>query len=344
MNQRIIRTLTSMKFAIGLLGFFGTTSVIGTLIPQNQSHEFYTAQYGPEMAKWIERLSIDSIYFAPWYLAIIALLCLSMLFCVGVRVGRIKRSILQKGLKNTLPLLGSWFLHVGIILMLLFFTIGNLTAFETTFYNVPGTKTKVEGTPFTVAIDDFQIGMREDKTVESYVTDARIFSEDGSLQEEGKIEVNHPIHVDGYQFSQTSYGFAVDTTVHRNGDKIGTALLYQGEFVTADSEKLIIEMIEFVDAQAHQSLQVPALSDAFVRYRLYYAGVELGVRIQAMDEVFTMEEYEITFSNPTMYSLITVRKDDFIVPTAIGAGLLIIGIFMTFFLGEEKKEERSDER
>ena len=52
----------SVKLALFLLILLASTSIIGTVVQQNQPAEQYVQQYGENMANLIQVLSIDDMY------------------------------------------------------------------------------------------------------------------------------------------------------------------------------------------------------------------------------------------------------------------------------------------
>ena len=79
------RQLTSMRTAIILLILMGFAAVPGSLFPQRNQNPMKVTQYftdNPELAKWLDRLSIFDVYSSPWFSAIYLLLFLSLIGCV----------------------------------------------------------------------------------------------------------------------------------------------------------------------------------------------------------------------------------------------------------------------
>ena len=49
-------------------------------------------------------------------------------------------------------------------------------------------------------------------------------------------------------------------------------------------------------------------------YTVYYRGEVLGMNVLMPDEVLTIDEYEVTFSEPQPYTVIQVKRDAFPYP------------------------------
>lgn len=340
--KRIIRLLRSMRFAIGILLLLGIGSALGTLLPQNEMPDFYAEKFGETAGGVITRLGLSHVFSTYWFALLVVLLCVSLLFCVIFRAGKIHKSIRLHGFRKNRQLIGSWLLHGGILCTIFFFALGNATAYQSTVRNIPGTVSPVEDTQLQLAIDDFDIELREDGSVSSYTTAARVLDGSGE-QAEGLIQVNHPITVDGYQFSQSATGYAVNTSIERDGEGIGSAMLFQGEYVTSDQDALVLTMlnlfpdyVQTADGPATQSL---AMNNPYILYRLYYNGRDLGARIQPVHAPVSVGEYRFVFTEPAMFTALSVRKDPFAVWTGAGAALLLAGILLVFVAPDNTKEE-----
>lgn len=78
----LIELLGSMRFAISLLVFICVASLIGTVLPQNQSANTYVDQFGPFWYTLFDQFSIWHIYNSPWFLLIMGFLVVSTSLCV----------------------------------------------------------------------------------------------------------------------------------------------------------------------------------------------------------------------------------------------------------------------
>lgn len=77
-----IELLGSMRFAISLLMFICISSLIGTVVAQNQSANTYIDQFGPFWFSVFDVFSIWHIYNSPWFLVIMAFLVVSTTLCI----------------------------------------------------------------------------------------------------------------------------------------------------------------------------------------------------------------------------------------------------------------------
>ncbi|MDO8702386.1 MAG: cytochrome c biogenesis protein ResB [Undibacterium sp.] len=78
----LVELLSSMRFAISLLTLIAITSVIGTVLKQNEPMPNYVNQFGPFWFDIFSKLSLYSLYSAWWFLMIMTFLVLSTSLCL----------------------------------------------------------------------------------------------------------------------------------------------------------------------------------------------------------------------------------------------------------------------
>ncbi|HEY1119441.1 MAG TPA: cytochrome c biogenesis protein ResB, partial [Acidimicrobiales bacterium] len=92
------RRLTSMRTAVVLLVLLAAAAVPGSLLPQRgvASDPAAVALYyrdHPDLAPWLDRLSLFDVYSAPWFAGVYLLLLVSMTGCVIPRCLRLWRDV-----------------------------------------------------------------------------------------------------------------------------------------------------------------------------------------------------------------------------------------------------------
>ena len=79
------RQLTSMRTALLLLMLLAVLAVPGSLFPQRNIDQVRVADYfeqHPDLAPWLDRLSLFDVYSSPWFSAVYLLLFISLVGCV----------------------------------------------------------------------------------------------------------------------------------------------------------------------------------------------------------------------------------------------------------------------
>jgi cytochrome c biogenesis protein len=83
-----------MRTALILLLLLGIAAIPGSLFPQRNQNPLQVKQYfidNPNLATWLDRLSLFSVYSSPWFSAIYLLLFISLIGCVLPRsIGHLK--------------------------------------------------------------------------------------------------------------------------------------------------------------------------------------------------------------------------------------------------------------
>ncbi len=74
--------LSSMPLAITLLVVVAITSIIGTVLQQNQPYNDYIIKFGPFWFEFFRTLQLYDVYHAVWFLVILAFLVVSTSVCV----------------------------------------------------------------------------------------------------------------------------------------------------------------------------------------------------------------------------------------------------------------------
>ncbi len=82
----VVRFFSSVKLAIFLFIILALTSIIGTVLPQEESLQFYMEHYGPFYFKVIKDLHLYDTYHAWWYLGLMALFSVNLVVCTIKRL------------------------------------------------------------------------------------------------------------------------------------------------------------------------------------------------------------------------------------------------------------------
>jgi cytochrome c biogenesis protein len=76
----------SVKLALFLLFTLAVTSIIGTIVPQNEAPALYVQLYGPNLARLMQTLDIPDMYNAWWFIALLTLFSLNLIVCSIQRI------------------------------------------------------------------------------------------------------------------------------------------------------------------------------------------------------------------------------------------------------------------
>ena len=269
--KKVWNFLRSMRFGMILLAAILTVSFVGSVIPQGSEASYYVEAY-PDFHSWIFRLGWDHLFSTWYFVTMVALLCVNLLLCSIIRVGRVRYAAAhqaeQAAAKEKLPLTeeqsaalkehlrsrryretpvgegtvytknrdgfyGSFLTHLGILLV---FVVGGCVLYFSDIEDVtvyPGeTLTLSDGVALTV--EEFHI---EDETGRlDYASRITLTAPDGTAEESAEIRVNRPHGFRGHKFYQQTYGTCGSVTVRDADGGEDTFTVDEVCFLTADGE------------------------------------------------------------------------------------------------------------
>ena len=229
--------------------------------------------------------------------------------------------------------------HLGILLLIAGFALGQMTQKQYTVYGVPGQAQMIGDTGYALVIDDFRVDTREDGSVEQYTTGFTLQST-RSVGPSGKsavVSVNNPAALYGMKFYQNSTGWAAAVSVYENGEPLQEEILCAGEYLrVADKQDLAICLNALYPDYVQEAGSMPATaSDQPVNpaylYSVYYQERIIGMNVLTGDDVVTIDEYTVAFSDPQRYTLIQIKRDRFTGLALAGGLLTMLGLLLALY-------------
>ncbi|KAB2890965.1 MAG: cytochrome c biogenesis protein ResB [Desulfobulbaceae bacterium] len=89
----IVEFFSSVRLAILIISLLVVTSIIGTILPQEQPLGFYIEKYGQTNAIIMEILGFSNTYASMWFKTLLFVLCLNLVVCSLVRVPQVLKFI-----------------------------------------------------------------------------------------------------------------------------------------------------------------------------------------------------------------------------------------------------------
>lgn len=89
---------SSVKLALFLLFILAATSIVGTVVPQNQQPAMYVKQYGQNMANLLHILDFTDMYNSWWFLVLLCMFCLNLIICSLERIPTVVRLLKKDNL------------------------------------------------------------------------------------------------------------------------------------------------------------------------------------------------------------------------------------------------------
>ncbi len=281
-------------------------------------------------------VSSPKAYFSSWWMrSIAAVLCLNLFLCSVKRLPAALANY-RRAKARRAGAFGTWLCHLGMLLVVIGFAAGDFLSEEYSIYGIPGSMQPVEQTGLWVRIDDFEVQMRDDFTVEQYVADLTVT--DGSGQEvSGSASVNHPMNAFGYGFFQDSTGWANTIDIYKDGSLQRSDIVCVGETTCPDDRPALqILFNKFypdfaVDETGSYYSRTPLLNEPRSLFTVYYNGEIKGMDFAAMNTAVRVNEYGFVFRDPTEYTLIVIRRDPTERMVGIAALIMLAGIFLAFY-------------
>ena len=242
--------------------------------------------------------------------------------------------------KNRVGLWGAWICHLGILLLIAGFSLGQMTQQQYTVYGLPGQSKPIGDTGLILTIDDFRIDLREDDTVEQYTADitVRDTRNASGKSESRSISVNNPASVFGMKFYQNSTGWAARMHVTELEEPLQDEVLCAGEYARIkDKQDLVIYLNAFypdyvlIPGSGPATLSGTVNNPAYL-YSVYYQDQILGMNVLMGEEPLTIDDYTVTFSEPQSYTLIQIKKDSFTPLALLGGLITMIGLILAFYV------------
>ena len=338
--KKIYRFLKSMPLAIALLVIVAAVCGAASAVQQNQTAEWYKAQYGEQVGTLICSFHLDDAYHSPWLMALSACLCLSLLMCNLTRVrGLIRRT--RQADEGKAGIWGAWVCHLGILVLVIGFVAGQAALKEYTVAGLPGETHPLGDTGMQVTIRDFTIDWRDDGSAGQYTADITVSDGQGRT-ESGQASVNHPAALCGYEFFQNSAGWAADVTIMRSGAVLQQATLCVGESIElADDPGIYIQFLQFYPNYDGESGAASPMAAAYPEHPAYHLrlydrfGMEGDVVLEEGRQM-NLNRHAITFSHPGNYTLLVAKQDRFEWVVMAGAALILAGLVIAFYLKKVK--------
>ena len=185
--------------------------------------------------------------------------------------------------RNRPGLWGAWVCHLGILLLILGFALGQMTGKQFTVYGLPGQTKPLGDTGLLVTVNDFQAEVREDGSAEQFTADLIAEDPAADTRESASVSVNAPASMYGYKFFQNSYGWGADIRITKDGQPLQTEAVCAGDFLAVkDKPELVIYFQAFypdyvlIEGSGPSSQSMLPKKPAYL-HRVYYQNQLLGM-------------------------------------------------------------------
>jgi cytochrome c biogenesis protein len=241
---------------------------------------------------------------------------------------------------------GSWMLHFGILLVIIFYGYGHVTFFSEALYGVSGSVQAIAGTEYRARIQDFAIEYCEDGSVQQYTSKVELLDEQNNSLKSSTVSVNNPMRFKGYTFYQTSYGWAAKCRVIKSGSTLMEDTIYEKTSLNVPNENVGIYLNRFYPDFAASSEGMASLSDEpknpVVLYAVHYMGEIVKMDVLPIGEAIKWNDYEFILESPQRYTYLNVNKMKGQLGAGLGALLIMAGLMLVFYLKPVKMTVKLD--
>lgn len=284
--KRILALLRSMRFANILLALVAACSGISSLLPQGRELAYYAENY-PRAYLFIYRTQIYDIFKSWYFIALMALLSLSMLACTA---GMLKKALRGgakekeaafaapnvseyggKGLeelrlhmaklrcreeerdgafvftKNAVGRWGTFMIHLAILLTIVFGAVALYTP-EVTDRDCRAGGSIVTDDGTRIDVESFRLTDEGGKT--DYASVIRVTLPDGRQSAPTEIKVNYPLSFGGYKIFQWTYGAGGSVSLRRLDDGASDELELDGPCILSADGRNGVEYLGVFKAES----------------------------------------------------------------------------------------------
>lgn len=242
--------------------------------------------------------------------------------------------------KNKAGYFGSWLLHLGILLIIIYYAYGHITYYSESIYGIPGTIQQLRGTEYKVKINDFKIDYDDNGVIQQYTSNIEFLDDTGESLKSAYTALNKPMRFEGYAVYQTAYGWASRCNVTIAGKNILEDVIYEKTSLNLPHDNITIYFNAFYPDFVASSQGFTTVSDQLnnpvVLYSLFYRGEIVKMDIVPMGEVVKWNQYEFVLHSPERYTYLDINRMKGQIGAAIGALSLTIGIILVFYLKPNK--------
>ena len=313
----IFRFFRSVKLAIILILVIIITSIIATLIPQNENVSFYKTTYSRIVSWFILSTGYNNFFKSFLFIFPSSLFFVNLSVCTFDRmIGRLKRRVKKR--------YGPDILHFGLLILI----IGGIVTFigrQDAFVRLAvGDEVNLTG-GYTLTLKKFDFLKYENGRPKDWISTVQLKKNDQIIKESFPIEVNSPLKAGNKKIYQSSY--TVKNVLYIS-DPEGT--IYQldpGQIIPIGKEGMIFRDI-IID---------PSGTGNFIAIFDRWAGHEVKERLN-LPVSSKIDIYTITEMDSKMTSGLLIVDDPGYYTVLIGLILLTIGLFLTYYqkLGDDK--------
>lgn len=235
--------------------------------------------------------------------------------------------------------------HVGFVIIAAGTSIYWARGFSGTTAVISGQAVSIPETKARITLDKFGYRIDPVKTKSGtvyqpidYVSNVTYSGVDG-IPRKALLRVNHPLNIDGTDYYQASYGYAIDFTLTQNGRPVATSPhgpLKEGSAFPIGTSSRAIQYAQFIgtiDRRTGQPGADPRPNDPAVVIAAFEGERAVGRALIPLGGSIDLGGgYRLAANRYTLYSGLQYRYDPGIPLVGVGAFVLLAGLCISFYL------------
>lgn len=324
--KKVYRLLSSMKTGLVLLVVIGLASVLGSAV-------------------------MPEVFFTTiWFQGMLSLLLLNMALCTINRIIRFRSQFHKMQIKPGWPRQISIIaLHAGIVLILWGGTIYAVWGQSSQVSILTGdtvdiSKVMQVKTPVSLKLDEFKIEFNTDGTPSQYYSNVSIL-EEGQVQSNASISVNHPLNYGEVKAYQQSFGYLVKVLHNNDSGSPVEELLQEGDFIKLPNTERRVKIYRYLpDFDPAAGMQQTSMKPDNPRiiYSVYENNQLLGVGAAEFGEKIEVDSGTfVTFAGVEPFTVLRVKSDPGLPLVLTGGLMFMLGVSFSLIAapGKVKKAE-----
>lgn len=310
-----------MRSAIYLLILLGGVMALGTMIPQGQEPSYYVRTYGNLMGAIIMHLSLDNLYQALWFYALVGLICMSILVCAYQRLRRIR----------SLSEAGSLLFHVAIVVVLAgaAWSLGYARSSAIDIAEQQTISLAEQGLGSgQLTLQSFRIDYYPDYQPRQYVSDLLLSGYEGQDYQQ-TIYVNNPLRAGNLKIYQSSWGWMLRIDMESDGAGHPITLKEYDSYRLDEEEDYSLSAVFFPDFAENQRgiiSQTPLPNNPYVGLTLMQAGKIIDMALLPLGQEAQMGPFRFKLDSFGYYSGLQIKYDPGVKTVFAGFILLLAGL------------------
>ena len=354
------RLLSSPRLTVGLLLVLAAASIVGTVFPQGEQARHFLSRLGPAAGSFVGLLQLDNLFHATWYAFLGGLLALHLLFCLYRRWPSLRKALPAGTVFS--KRFHHFVVHGGVLIILAGAALSHLFGIEA-YTEIPVGETveqaflRKDDRPldlgFQVRCDAFHFERYESGMPKEYRSELTFFK-DSSTERKAPVRVNQPVSFEGITFYQSDFRKILKARLAvRNGDETRKVERLEGQAfdLSGKGMNLSVFVVSIMENFMTMGPAVKLLVRSPEGCRDLYVFRDIDRFLERFPDLYERYppfdpgniapwRFELAGLEETFVTGLMVNRDPGAPVAAGGAAVLVAGMLLTYFTGNDERNER----